>query len=241
MDTAIVFKKLKSTLLIISTVIIKILGVVAIIAIFLSFTDIPYNAYYSLGTKDGAMDSVPDCIVLLGGVGMPSPDGLIRSYYAAKTANEFPEAKIVIAFPDDSCYGKNSPELKMSNELIVRGVDSSRILFERNGYNTYTQAQNIAGLLGRNSMDSIAIRIVSSPEHMYRAVKTFRKTGFKEVGGMAAFECAVGEEKLIKGVRIKREKQGLNFRYNMWNYMKYEITVLREYCAIVYYKLKGWI
>ena len=30
-------------------------------------------------------------------------------------------------------------------------------------------------------------------------------------------------------------------RYNMWSYMQYEIIVLREYTAIAYYWVKGWI
>jgi hypothetical protein len=30
-------------------------------------------------------------------------------------------------------------------------------------------------------------------------------------------------------------------RYNMWSYLHLELFVFREYCAIGYYKLKGWI
>jgi len=27
----------------------------------------------------------------------------------------------------------------------------------------------------------------------------------------------------------------------MWSYMQYEIIVMREYTAIAYYRVKGWI
>ncbi len=33
----------------------------------------------------------------------------------------------------------------------------------------------------------------------------------------------------------------LAIRYNFWNYLKLEITVLREYMAITWYWLRGWI
>ncbi|MBA7535770.1 hypothetical protein ES705_28028 [subsurface metagenome] len=133
----------------------------------------------------------------------------------------------------------------MAHELIIRGIDSTRLLFEKSGHNTRTQALKIIDMLGDFSVDSIAIRIVTSPDHMFRSVATFRKAGFKYVGGRPSFEQAIDEEMLLrKNItkdQLKTETRKLNLRYNMWNYLKYEIIVLREYCAIVYYKLRGWI
>jgi hypothetical protein len=31
------------------------------------------------------------------------------------------------------------------------------------------------------------------------------------------------------------------FRYTFWNYLKLEVTCLREYVAIAYYRLNGWL
>jgi uncharacterized SAM-binding protein YcdF (DUF218 family) len=220
---------------------IKILGWVSLIGIILSFTDIPFNTYYWLGTCGADLTKKPDYIVLLGGVGMPSPEDLMRIYFTAGAATEVPDSKIIISFPPDTLYKDFSPERLMAKDLMMRGIDSSRISHEYYGYSTRTQALNIKELIKNNRPDTVAIRIVTSPEHMFRAVRVFRKVGFGYVGGSPAFESAIDEEKLIKGKNKKTEKRLLNLRYNMWSYLKYEITVIREFCAIGYYKVRGWM
>lgn len=219
------------------------LGFMTFVAILFSFTDLPFWAYYWLGTHNSELDLKPDVVVLMGGGGMPSPDGLMRCFFTAEIANMYPGSKIIIAIPADTAKEENSPELLMAVELKLRDIDSNRILYETGGYSTRTQSVNIFNLLGKEAADSLALWIVTSPEHMFRSVAAFRKVGFPKVGGASSFEEDIKESLLVKK-RTKNEKQelrGLSVRYNMWNYLKYEIIVLREYCAIAYYKLKGWI
>lgn len=232
-------RKLRSIVLVSFRVLIKSLGCIALFTVILSFTDIPFRVYYWLGTHNADLVKKPDYIVLLGGVGMPSPEDLIRTYTTAGAWHQVPDSKVIVAFPSDTALKSFSPELLMAQELAMRGVDSSYILFENKGISTITQAQNIMAMLG--TTDSTAIRIVTSPDHMFRAIRTFRKLGFEHVGGSPAFESAIDEERLIRGRKKESEKRFLNFRYNMWSYLKYEITIAREFCAIGYYKLKGWI
>ena len=222
---------------------IVFLGSITLVAVLFSFTDYPFWAYHWLGTHNSGLDLAPDVVVIMGGGGMPGTEGLMRCYYAAETARQFPNSSILIAIPADSVRKKDSPELLMAAELILRGIDSSRIRFERNGFNTRTQALNIYKLLGEDAADSLALRIVTSPEHMFRSVAVFRKVGFSKVGGAPSFEEDIREALLVKKTKgsEKKELHGLSLRYNMWNYLKYEITVLREYCAILYYKFRGWI
>jgi len=125
----------------------------------------------------------------------------------------------------------------MANELIVKGIDPLRIKYEPLGYNTRSQAVNIASMF--NNKEQLNLLIITTPEHMYRSIKTFKHVGFPEVGGLPAFEKPIDEGKL----KDPDDKEGayLAFRYNMWNYLNYELLVLREYCAIIYYRLKGWI
>ena len=83
---------------------------------------------------------------------------------------------------------------------------------------------------------------MKSEKHLFRAIKTFRKAGFVNVGAVPAFDTPVDEEKIkdkegTKDIRVRN----LTLRYNMWSYLNYELIVLREYCAITYYKIKGWI
>lgn len=217
------------------------LGIFLFVAIILSFTDLPFWAYYWLGTHNADLDQKPNLIVLMGGGGMPSGDGLMRCYSTVNIAFESPDAKILIAVPSDTARKEESPELLMARELILRGIDSTRFIFEPKGSNTYTQVKNIRALFNPSAMDTLAMRIVTSPEHMFRSVKAFRKSGFLYVGGQPAFGKDIPEELLEKKSLGASPKGGLNLRYNIWNYLKYEITVVREYCAIVYYKLRGWI
>lgn len=213
-----------------------------LLLIVLSFTDIPYYAYYNLGTTDSKLTSKPDLIVVLGGAGMPSSDGLMRCYYAAEAANQFKDAKIIIALPYNENETDSLWQLKlMSHELIIRQIDATRIGYEPLGFNTHSQAVNIAKVL-KNSLHTISVLIITSPEHMYRSVRSFYKVGFAHVSGMATFEKPVDEIKIedtnpSKDLRVK----SLAIRYNMWSYLHYELLVLREYSAICYYKIKGWM
>jgi len=214
------------------------MGTLALLLVALSFTDIPYWAYHRLGLPEQRLSGDPDLVVVLGGAGMPSPDGLIRTYYAAGAARQFPAAGIIIALPYS---GRDSllPLQLMANELILKGVDPQRIRFEPHGFNTHAQAVNIAAMAGEQR-SALRLLVVTSPEHMFRAVRCFENEGFSEVGGEPAFEVPVEEDKL----RDKKQPGGLGnvaIRYNVWSYMHYELLVLREYCAISYYKLRGWL
>jgi uncharacterized SAM-binding protein YcdF (DUF218 family) len=218
-----------------------LIGAFAFLLFILSFTDIPYYAYYNLGTAGTKLTKNPDVIVVLGGAGMPSADGLIRTYYAAEAAKRYANARIIIALPyntqRDSLY-----QLKlMARELIVKDIDSLRIMFEPLGYNTRSQAMNIAALL-KDQQTLLSLLIITTPEHMYRAIYTFKKAGFTNVGSLAAFEKPIEEEKLISNGKTGEKKEiRLSFRYNMWSYLHYELLVLKEYTAITYYKLRGWL
>lgn len=215
-------------------------GIFSFVIFLLSFTDIPYFAYHWLGTSNSKILSKPDLIIVLGGSGMPSPDGLIRTYYTAEAAQKYPETEVIIALPYDEEDSLYQLQL-MEKEILIKGIDSSRISFEPMGFNTRSQAVNIASKY-KNKVGWMSLLIVTSPEHMYRAIKTFKKAGFKKVYGFPTFENPVDPEKVkdkqhAKDVWIK----SLTLRYNMWSYLNYELIVMREYCAIAYYKLKGWI
>lgn len=235
MDSA----KLKKKAFIFFKWLLGIWGLIFFILFILSFTDVPYLAYHRLSMPGEFASRKPDVIVVLGGSGMPSPDGLMRTYYAAEAAHTYNTAQVILALPyneGDSLY-----QLKlMAHELIIRGVDSSRISFEPLGFNTHSQAANIASRYA-TELKTVALLIVTSPEHVYRSVNTFRRAGFSSVAGFAAFEHPPDEEKIkdkeqSKDTRVK----SLDLRYNMWSYLHYELLVLREYSAILYYKIKGW-
>jgi uncharacterized SAM-binding protein YcdF (DUF218 family) len=209
----------------------------------LSFTEQPFWAYYWLGTHKSELPVEPDYIVVMGAGGMPSPEGLMRCFYASKAAETFPGSKIIIALPTLEEYFYVSHTYKMFKEINGRGIDSTRFLFEINGTNTRSQALEIAGMLDQK--DSTSLLLITSPEHMLRSVLTFKKLGFKNVGGMPSFEDALDEDLLLskeeREQKIQSPDRNLAFRYNMWNYLKYEIIIVRELFALSYYWVRGWI
>lgn len=227
----------------IGRVITLIFGIIFSCMIVLSFTEYPYWAYYNLGISNSALNKKPDCIMIFGAGGMPDPETLIRLYYGAEAAKLYPKAKIVVAMPVDSIEDENNALLRMTEELHLHKVKKRRILHEYKGRNTYQQAKNVYEMLQPDT--AFALMVITSPEHMYRAVGTFRKLGLKHVGGMPSFESATAEHLLLDENELIPDKDKtlsiVDLRYNFWNYMKYQIIVAREYCAITYYKSRGWI
>ncbi|MDB4061452.1 YdcF family protein [Vicingaceae bacterium] len=213
------------------------LGAFSLVFIILSFTSLPYWAYYGLAATDDQLEVTPSTIVIMGGDGMPSPSGLMRLYIGTEKALQHPDSKVIIALPYNEFDSTYQLSLMLC-QLVEKGVDSKRIIFAPNGFNTRSQALEIKELVDT----SVALLIVSSPEHMYRSIHSFRKVGFQIVGGSPSFEKPSDEEKLKDETdKDDMKVQNLALRYNIWSYMQYEIIVLREYTAIAYYRVKGWI
>tara|TARA_R110002049_G_scaffold305714_4_gene503063 strand:+ start:2965 stop:3651 length:687 start_codon:yes stop_codon:yes gene_type:complete len=213
------------------------LGVLFLLAIILSFTSIPYKAYHHLAATDVELPEPPTTIIVLSGVGMPSPDALIKLYFARKVGEQFPKSTIYIALPEKNVLDSLSPIQLMKNELILNKIDSKRIFLSPKGHNTFTQLSELSKVISTSE----SILIVTSPEHMLRSILTMKKLGYNKVGGLPTFE-EPSEEVLLQSRKAKKtEVDNLNLRYNMWSYLQYEIKVVREYFALTYYWLKGWI
>jgi len=170
---------------------------------------------------------------------MPSEENLIRLYYTAVVGNtgNFP---VIVAHPFDSTVYD-----KIKQELMIRGIDSSRIFFEKSGSNTRAQALNLVKYFPETVHSKIVL--VTSPENVLRSVLVFRKLGFTNVGGCPAFGSDMNidlsfDSNLLGGKKyIPDVGNNLKLRYNFWNYLKLEIICLREFTALGYYKLMGWI
>jgi uncharacterized SAM-binding protein YcdF (DUF218 family) len=237
-------------------IILSILGSIFLFLLILSFTSAPFWIWYNLGKKSSGIHRPPDIIVVMGGGGMPSESGLMRCFYAARAANHFNRARVVIALPGDTADSTSSIS-GMKKELVLRGVAPERIFFEDSGTNTRAQALLIfeklsaEGSWNRWHRDTVAgkqaLLLISSPEHLHRAVLTFRKAGFSRVNGQAAWERAIESDLEFRGRKLGGRKlvpeigDNLAVRYNFWTQMNYELLVLREWAALTYYYIKGWI
>ncbi|MCX6249728.1 MAG: YdcF family protein [Bacteroidetes bacterium] len=218
-------------------------GAIALFFIILALTTAPFHLWYRLSNSKAAIHQQPEYIIVLGGGGMPSETGLIRCWYAAKAASYFQQAKIIIALPGDTADSLSSVN-GMKKELVLRGIKPERIFLEDSGTNTRAQALNIAS---SRVTRHASLLIVTSPEHLVRAVLTFKKAGFTKVDGIPAFEEAIESDITFEGKLLGGRKwvpnigENLTIRYEFWTQLRYEELLLREYFAIAYYWVKGWI
>lgn len=222
------------------------LGIVFLVLLIISFTTWPFWGYYWLGTSKSRITGKPDYIVLLGGGGMPSESNLMRAYFVYKAATDAPESKIIISIPGDIADSNSTARL-VAAELESKGIDSMRIDYEQMGTNTRSQALQLVQFPSDKLQDK-TILLVSSPEHMRRAVLVFQKAGFKNVNALPAFENALEANLFFKDEDLGGNKlpvpdigNNTSVRYQFWNHLKYEILIAREMAALGYYKLRGWI
>jgi uncharacterized SAM-binding protein YcdF (DUF218 family) len=220
-------------------------GCLFTVLLILAFTTLPFWAMYSLGTSNSRVTVAPSTIIMLGGAGIPSGDGLIRAFYTAKLSSAHPQANVIIAMPGNLADSTSSPNL-VRQELILRGVNPHFISFENKGRNTREQALKMAA--GKSAAQlSKPITLITSPEHMKRAVLAFRKCGFTKVSGLPTFEYSLNADLTFRDSDLKGNVivppigNSLQVRYQFWNHLKYELLVIREYFGLGYYKLRGWI
>lgn len=223
-----------------------ILGIVFLILILLSFTSLPFWGYYWLGTSKSKISEKPEYIILLGGGGMPSESSLMRAYFVHRAAVESPESRIVISIPGNP-EDSTSTARRVAAELILKGISPERILFEQTATNTRSEAIELQNFRNEN-LTAKSILLVTSPEHMRRAVLVFRKAGFTRVNALPTFENVLEANLFfdagkLGGNRLPIPDIGGNtsVRYQFWNHLKYEILIAREMAALGYYKLRGWI
>lgn len=219
-------------------------GLLAIFMILISFTTLPYKGIYWLGTSSLKAELTPEYIIIMGGSAMPGKSGLIRSYYAAKVAEEFSGAEIIIALPGD-IYDINSSIRLMQKELEIRNINPNRIILESEGKNTRYQALEIQKII---PMQKSSVLIVTSPEHMRRSILAFEKIGFQNINGVPAFDAVHDFELIFNDEELGGKNRFLpeignntQIRYQFWKHLEYEIIFIREIVALGYYNLKGWI
>ena len=217
-----------------------LLGMVTVIILLLAFTRIPFDAHRWLGTAGGLCHQGPEVILVLSGSGMPSGPELMRCDEAARWAIRSLSSQVLLVLPKDTVLAK-----AMVHELGQKGVPPERITLLMHGRNTREQAMDVASNLPEWFNKPIAL--VTAPENMYRSLLTFRKLGFTQISGAPTFDHALFDDlryahRGIGGkVYVPDVSSNIDLRYNFWNQLKLEITCLREYVALAYYKLNGWI
>ena len=215
-----------------------VLGILFFVMLALAFTSAPFYAYYHLGQNPNENDTPmqPQHVVMFGGAGMPSEDNLIRLYHTAALARHF-DVPVILVHPEDSLC-----QAEMTRLLRQDGVDN--ILYMKEGSNTRSQALGL--MTAYPELAEETFLAVTSPEHVRRTVKCLNKAGFANVIGKAAFPATVDFDLSLKKQKLGGNNaipsvESVKMRYTFFNYLKLEITCVREYLALGYYRIKGWI
>ncbi|HZL09335.1 MAG TPA: YdcF family protein [Prolixibacteraceae bacterium] len=221
-------------------------GMLFLVLLILSFTSLPYWGYYWLGTSQSEITEKPDYIVLLGGGGMPSESGLMRVFFVHRAAVESPKSRIIISIPGNPADSASTARM-VAAELIQKGIDPQRILYEELATNTRSEALHLQRFNAEN-LTAKPVLLVTSPEHMRRAVLVFKKAGFTRLNALPTFENAIEANLFFDDDKLGGNKMPIpdignhtSVRYQFWNHLKYEILIAREMVALGYYKLRGWI
>lgn len=219
-------------------------GLVLIVLVAACWTPYPYRVYRWLSLPDAELSASPEWIMVLGGGGIPSESGLMRTFYAARAAQDYPEAIVVIALPGHT--DRDGSLWRMRDELVMRGVSPDRVRFEPRGTNTRSQAVEWARQVGEEAR-SEPLMIVTSPEHMRRSVRSFERVGFEQIGSRSAMDTSIegelglSEEGLDASFAVRAVEDSLFVRYQFWHGIGYMGRSFRELTALAYYRLKGWI
>lgn len=221
-------------------------GVVFITFLILCWTSVPWTVYCYFTKDPVQLQQPPDYIVILGGGGIPSESGLVRAYHGAGMARVFTNAQVVVCLPSEGDLYESALG-KMKEELVLHGVKPGRILLEDQGLNTRGQALGVLELLGEDARDS-ALLLVTSPDHTKRSLLTFRKLGFSNAAGSAAFQEAVKADVRYESKSLGGSQGGgpdigsnLRVRYLFWSNLNYLSGAFREAAALMYYRMRGWV
>lgn len=171
----------------------------------------------------------PRYIVVLGGGGIPSESGLMRTYCAAHAGVGRTGVTFVVCLPADR-NPETSSVGRMRDELVMRGIPREAVLLEHRGRNTREQAAEVHRLLGSRALAE-PLLVVTSPYHVRRSLLCFRKEGFRKAAAMAA-----------QGTSAEADMGGgEGARYGFWNALETEVRYARELTALLIYRLRGWI
>ncbi len=212
-----------------------------------AFTTGPFYLYNWLGQSVSEYHFKPMHIIIMGGSGYPSESAMMRSYYAAKLAKQFPESDLYITQPAaDYVEMVKTDAYGIMTDLIERDIDSNRIFLEIKGKNTREEVLNIKTM--RPQLLNEPCVIVTSPEHMRRSILTFRKAGYKLLGGQSTFNESGPQQleyhdKNLGGRNIPLPEVGksIQLRYPCWNHLRYQVICYRELFALFWYKVRGWV
>jgi uncharacterized SAM-binding protein YcdF (DUF218 family) len=227
------------------TRLLALAGLVLATACGLALTGVPWAWYERMALPEPGANAPPQVIVMLGGGGIPSETGLVRSWKTADAARLFPDALVLVAMPDD---GSETPEQGIEAELRMRGVAPERLRREARGRNTREQAVESMKLIRAEFPGPVVIGLVTTPEHMTRVWRSFRKAGAEQLVGFPAWPEAIEVDMSYRASELGGASAIGNvvggsdlIKYRFWDNVILLLRCARETAAIAYYRAMDWL
>jgi len=224
---------------------VTLFGLFLVSVLVLAMTSVPWNWYGALAAPDRNAEGSPDYIVMMGGGGIPSESGLMRSWKTAEAARLFSNAVVIVAMPTEE--NESSPGA-VEQELAMRGVEWSRMVREPKGRNTREQAKEVYQIIfSRGSVDQTIVGVVTSPEHMRRTWFAFKRAGFQHLIALPSWPEAISAD--LSYIESDLDAPTLGglvggnamIKYRFWDNLGILIKCARETAAMMYYRLMGWV
>ena len=220
------------------------------------FTNLPWRAYRALARMPPPAAGEPSHVLVMGGSGIPGESGLCRTFFGAEAARRHRQAQVLIALP--LATNESFASRAYFDELRLRGVAARRIRVLAGGRNTREQALRLIETLA--SATNVAhVLIVTDSYHVRRTAACIRKAAAARgldvhLSALPVFQLSIDDPLAFRAEELDAPGPApaaraalpdvgaaLRFRYDVWNNLGYVVDILREWTALAYYRLRGWI
>jgi uncharacterized SAM-binding protein YcdF (DUF218 family) len=207
--------------------------------------------------------SEAQAIVLLGGgsvtyfsrgeaINVLSGAGALRALEAARLYRLMDDPLVFASGGMTADLGQFAPESEALRDALIKlGVPGERIVLETFSQDTHEQALHMIPLLEAQGVGRFVL--VTSSSHMRRALTTFKAVGLDPIPAiapssseipaeLAAPESGSGREhEYGEGTDSQEPVRPTPFWLPNRDSLGQSQTVMREYLALLYYALRGWL
>ena len=170
-----------------------------------------------------------DAVVVLGGgvidAQTPGRETLVRLVHGIRLWNRGLAPLLIVtgANPREPSVPEADVMARVATDL---GVPPDRLVIERKGERTWTQGQAVARIARERGLRSVLL--VTSPPHMYRAQRVFRRAGLETVAAPTVVYPGSITRVALNPLDVLQRVGALS-------------PVLYEYAAVALYRWRGWM
>ncbi|MBN1267675.1 MAG: YdcF family protein [Anaerolineales bacterium] len=156
-----------------------------------------------------------------------SEQSSLRVLEGARLYKLLDNPKVIVSGGVSQEPGRVTPEsLALRDGLIMLGVPAEMILLESEAGNTQEHPLKLEEILGLHGVTRFIL--VTSPPHMYRAMEVFQAAGMDPVPSVGVWHSD------------ELQNPTIGWRPNSRSLYASQVAI-REYLALGYYRLQGWL